>query len=371
MILTYLIQKEFIQISRNALLPRLILLFPIAIMCIMPWVMNMEVKNIRVDVVDNAHSVLSQQMVHQIEASSYFVFNGQKATYSDALRDIEKSDADVVLTIPRHFGRDMDLQLQSHGFAIPTAQNPQILITANAADPTKGSMGASYLSQIVMQHGSRPSTLRSQFSTLYLYNKNQNYKVFMIPALMGILLMLFCGFLPTLNIVGEKEAGTIEQMNVTPVGKITFILSKLIPYFIIALFVMTVCFVLSWLIYGITCRGSLPLVYLISILLAMIFSGIGLTISNYSDTMQQAIFVIWFIVVCLMLLSGFFTPVRSMPDWVQYIVAVNPVHYYIDAIRTVFVRGGGMSAIWQEVVALAAFALIMDAWAIVSYKKNS
>lgn len=108
---------------------------------------------------------------------------------------------------------------------------------------------------------------------------------------------------------------------------------------------MTTCFILSWLVYGITCRGSLPMVYRISILLAMTFSGIGLTISNYSDNMQQAIFVMWFIVVCMMLLSGIFMPVRSMPDWIQYIVDINPMHYYIDAVRTVFVRGGTFPSI--------------------------
>lgn len=372
MILKYLIQKEFTQIRRNGFLPKLVIVFPIVIMCVMPWVMNQEVKNIRVDVVDNDRSTMSQQLVHEIEASRYFIFNGQKPSYAAALRDIERSKADVILSIPPSYGHDMT-----------TGGNPQALVAANAADPMKGSMGASYLAQIVagayadglknVSVGSGAASYNAtnhDISVLNLYNKNLDYKVFMIPALMGILLMLFCGFLPTLNIVGEKETGTIEQINVTPVGKFTFILSKLVPYFLIALLVMTTCFILSWLVYGITCRGSLPMVYLISILLAMTFSGIGLTISNYSDNMQQAIFVMWFIVVCMMLLSGIFTPVRSMPDRIQYIVDINPMHYYIDAVRTVFVRGGTFSSIWQQVVALAAFAGIMDVWAVASYKKN-
>ena len=214
------------------------------------------------------------------------------------------------------------------------------------------------------------SSLYTFHSTL-LYNKGQDYKVYMIPALMGILMMMLCGFLPALNIVGEKEKGTIEQMNVTPVSKWSFILAKLIPYWIIGLVVLTLCLILSWLVYGITCQGPLLLVYLLAILLALFFSSFGLIVSNYSDTMQQAIFVMWFFVVCMMLLSGLFTPTRSMPDWAYLTTYVNPMHYFIDAIRTVFVRGGGFAAIAHQLLALTVIGTVMGGWAVLSYKKNS
>ena len=285
MTLKYLIQKEFIQIRRNSFLPKLIVVFPIMIMCVMPWVMQMEVKNIVVDVVDIDHTVESQRLIQQIAASNYFIFNGQKANYDEALKDIEKGRADVILEI----------------------RDGKYLIAANAVNGTKGSMGSAYLSQIV----NRAANTRA--SSLTLYNKGQNYKLFMIPALFAIVVMLMTGFLPTLNIVGEKEAGTIEQMNVTPVSKWAFILSKLIPYWLIALFVITVCLLLAWLVYGIVPSGSVWLIYVLAMLLALFFSSFGLIISNYSDTMQQAIFVMWFFVVMILLLSGLFTPTRSMP----------------------------------------------------------
>ena len=344
--LKYLLQKEFLQIRRNSFMPKIIFIFPIMVMCVMPWVMNQEVKNIRVDVVDIDRTMQSQQLVHQIEASNYFIFNGQKATYQEAMKDIETSKADIILEI----------------------RDGQYLIAANAVNGTKGSIGSAYLSQIV---SSNLSPLTSSFSPLFLYNKHQNYKVFMIPALMGILMMMLCGFLPALNIVGEKEKGTIEQINVTPVSKWSFILAKLIPYWIIGLVVLTLCLVLSWLVYGITCHGPLLLVYLLAILLALFFSSFGLIVSNYSDTMQQAMFVMWFFVVCLMLLSGLFTPARSMPDWAYLTTYVNPMHYFVDAIRTVFVRGGTFQSIAHQVLALAAIASIMAIWAVKSYKKNS
>jgi ABC-2 type transport system permease protein len=214
-------------------------------------------------------------------------------------------------------------------------------------------------------------TTAENVSTLILYNKNQNYKLFMIPALFAIVMMLMTGFLPTLNIVGEKEAGTIEQINVTPVSKWSFILAKLIPYWIIALFVITVCLLLAWLVYGITPSGPLWLIYVLAMLLALFFSSFGLIISNYSDTMQQAMFVMWFFIVCIMLLSGLFTPTRSMPSWAYMTTYINPMHYFIDAIRTVFIRGGGLHEIAHQLSALACIGAIMAVWAVQSYKKNS
>lgn len=341
----YLLQKEFLQIRRNSFMPKIILIFPIMVMCVMPWVMNQEVKNIRVDVVDHDRTTSSRQIVHSIEASNYFIFNGQKASYEEALRDIEHSRADIILEI----------------------KDGQYLIAANAVNGTKGSIGSSYLSQIV---ASRKPMFNVQCSMFNLYNKGQNYKVFMIPALMAILMMMLCGFLPALNIVGEKERGTIEQINVTPVSKWSFILAKLIPYWIIGLVVLTVCLLLSWAVYGITCQGPLPLIYLLAILLALFFSSFGLIVSNYSDTMQQAMLVMWFFIVCMMLLSGLFTPTRSMPSWAYLTTYVNPMHYFIDAIRTVFVRGGDFAAIAHQIAALAAISAIMAVWAVTSYKKN-
>ena len=288
----------------------------------------------------------SQRLVQQIAASNYFIFGGQKANYAEAMKDVEKGKADVILEI----------------------RDGHYLIAANAVNGTKGSMGSAYLSQIVT---SRQPTSRSLFSVLNLYNKHQNYKLFMIPALFAIVMMLMTGFLPTLNIVGEKEAGTIEQINVTPVSKWSFILAKLIPYWLIALFVITVCLLLAWLVYGITPAGPVWLIYVLAMLLAMFFSSFGLIVSNYSDTMQQAMFVMWFFVVSIMLLSGLFTPTRSMPQWAYLTTYVNPMHYFIDAIRTVFIRGGGLQQVAHQIIALLAIGIFMASWAVRSYKKNS
>ncbi len=364
MTIKYLLEKEFRQIMRNTFIPKMIVMFPIIIMCVTPWVTNLEIKNIIVSVVDNDHSSISSRLIHRIEASDYFIFAGTERSYEDAMKKIDMCKTDVAVVIPENYERD-----------ITNGRLPRILVSANAVNGTKGSMGSAYLANIIndtLKEAVHANTAvnKEKLTTFSLYNKGQDYKVFMIPALMAILIVMFCGFLPALNIVGEKENGTIEQINVTPISKSTFIIAKLIPYWIISMIVMTICFLLSWIVYGITPEGNILLLYMLAMLLALTFSGIGLVISNYSRVMQQAMFVMWFVMVCMILLSGLFTPVSSMPDWAICITTINPMKYFIDGMRTVFIKGGTFGNILPQTTALAVFAAAANTLAIYSYKKN-
>lgn len=364
MTIKYLLEKEFRQIMRNTFIPKMIVMFPIIIMCVTPWVTNLEIKNIIVSVVDNDHSSISSRLIHRIEASDYFIFAGTERSYEDAMKKIDMCKTDVAVVIPENYERD-----------ITNSRLPRILVSANAVNGTKGSMGSAYLANIINDNlkeavHANTAVNKEKLTTFSLYNKGQDYKVFMIPALMAILIVMFCGFLPALNIVGEKENGTIEQINVTPISKSTFIIAKLIPYWIISMIVMTICFLLSWIVYGITPEGNILLLYMLAMLLALTFSGIGLVISNYSRVMQQAMFVMWFVMVCMILLSGLFTPVSSMPDWAICITTINPMKYFIDGMRTVFIKGGTFGNILPQTTALAVFAAAANTLAIYSYKKN-
>lgn len=364
MTIKYLLEKEFRQIMRNTFIPKMIVMFPIIIMCVTPWVTNLEIKNIIVSVVDNDNSSLSSRLIHRIEASDYFIFAGTERSYEDAMKKIDMCKTDVAVVIPENYERD-----------ITNGRLPRILVSANAVNGTKGSMGSAYLTNIINDNlkeavHANTAVNKEKLTTFSLYNKGQDYKVFMIPALMAILIVMFCGFLPALNIVGEKENGTIEQINVTPISKSTFIIAKLIPYWIISMIVMTICFLLSWIVYGITPEGNILLLYMLAMLLALTFSGTGLVISNYSRVMQQAMFVMWFVMVCMILLSGLFTPVSSMPDWAICITTINPMKYFIDGMRTVFIKGGTFGNILPQTTALAVFAAAANTLAIYSYKKN-
>lgn len=374
--LKFLIEKEFKQLLRNSFLPRLIIGYPCMVMIIMPWATNMEIKNISVNVVDNDHSVVSQRLIHKIDASSYFRLNNLSPTYNSALRDIESGDADVILEIPRHFEKKLENGEASH-----------VLLAANAVNGSKGGLASSYMTATLADynaqlHAENPSSGIVQeaassvqpsvsVSEKNLYNPHLNYKLFMVPALMVMLVTVICGFLPALNIVSEKEVGTIEQMNVTPVGKFKFILAKLIPFWVVGFVVLTLSFGLAWLIYGILPVGSLGIIYLLSALFVLVMSGFGLVISNHSATMQQAMFVMFFFMIILLLMSGLFTPVMSMPQWAQIITILNPLKYFVDIMRMVYLKGSGLTDLSLQIGALLAFATLFNFWAVKSYRKSA
>jgi len=377
MTIKFLIEKEFKQLFRNPFLPRMILIFPCMIMLLMPWAASLEIKNINLNVVDNDHSILSRKLVDKIGASTYFRMNGVSQSYNEGLKEIERGTADIILEIPHDFEKDWI-----------TGNSPHVLVAANAVNGTKGGLGSAYLSAIVASYSTelieaqgskslaKPISVNKQalanveVTTLNLFNPNLDYKLFMVPALMVMLLTLLCGFLPALNIVSEKEVGTIEQINVTPIGKFTFILAKLIPYWVVGFLVLTLCFALAWLLYGIFPAGSFLIIYLFVVLFVLGISGFGIVISNYSATMQQAMFVMWFFLLILILMSGLFTPIRSMPQWAQWITVLNPLKYLMQVMRAVYLRGSVLSELFPQLVALILFAVFFNSWAVKSYRKS-
>ena len=187
---------------------------------------------------------------------------------------------------------------------------------------------------------------------------------------MIMLLVMICGFLPALNLVSEKEIGTIEQINVTPVSKVVFTLSKLIPYWLIGFFVLSIAMLLAWLIYGLIPASSLSTIYIGAGIFIFLVSGVGITISNYSSTLQQAMFVTWFFVIIMLLMSGLFTPVGSMPEWAQSIAAFNPLKYFVEFIRMVYLKGSSLAEVGKPLGCLLGFGILFNAWAVWSYRKQ-
>jgi ABC-2 type transport system permease protein len=177
--------------------------------------------------------------------------------------------------------------------------------------------------------------------------------------------------LPALNIVSEKEIGTIEHINVTPVTKFTFILAKLIPFWILGVIVLTLCMTVAALVYGLFPAGNLFTIYGFAIIYILVVSGFGLVISNYSNTMQQAMFVIFFFVMVFILMSGLFTPVASMPQWAQTITIFNPLKYLMEVMRSVYLKGSGFGEMLSQFFALCAFAIVANTWAVASYRKSA
>ena len=370
--LKYLIEKEFKQIIRNSFVPKIIVMMPVMMMLVLPWAANQSIKNVSISVVDNDRSAFSERLVHKITSSGYFKLTDVSPTYDIAMKSIEAGKADIIFEIENDF--EKNLVREDIG---------KVMISANSVNGMKGALGAAYLSSILadytrelrMDNGQltmnnyQLSTINCQL--LYKFNPYLDYKVFMVPALMVMLLTLITGILPALNIVGEKEAGTIEQINVTPVKRLMFVLAKLIPYWIIGFIVLSICMGLSVLIYGLYPVGNLLTIYFFAGIYIFVISGFGLVISNYSGTMQQAMFVMFFFVMIFVLMSGLFTPVSSMPDWAQKITIFNPLKYLMQVMRLVYLKGSAFAEMIPQFLALCCFALGLNTWAVISYRKSS
>ncbi len=361
-----LIQKEFLQIRRNPFLPKLILAFPVLVMLLMPLIMTMDVRNVNVAVVDLDRSAVSRRIASHIKASEYLTLAETTAEYPIAMDAMEQGGVDVIVQIPAGFERDM---------AVSTPE--RISITANAVNATKGGMGMQYVVQTIARtlvelRGEKSPEKLSELVTIEnRYNPTLNYRHYMIPALMIILFILICGFLPALSIVGEKESGSIEQINVTPVSRFTFTLSKLVPYWIIGLFVLSIAILVARWVYGLVPVGSVGAIYIGALLFILTISGFSLTISNFSDTMQQTMFVMFFFIMIFMLMSGLLTPVDSMPLWAQRFTLILPPRYFVEILRSVYLKGTTIAELWENFVALGIFALLFNTLAAITYKKQA
>lgn len=360
-ILGALLRKEIKLMRRNPIIPKMILVMPVMVMLLMPLVATMDVRNVRVAVVDNDHSQLSRRIIADIDVTEELSISDVCGNHAEALQCIEKGDADVILAIPPDWSLDM----------------AKISVEANGVNATKAMLGAQYTVASIMttlrqwQSETGCSKEMPSITVSDRYNPTLNFRNYMIPALLIILLIIICGFLPALNLVSEKETGTIEAMNVTPVGRFTFVLSKLIPFWITGILVITVGMLIGWLVYGLYPEGSIWAIYLAAILFSLIMSGIGVAIANQSSTMLQAIFVMFAIIIIFQLMGGLFTPISSMPQWARIITYALPPCYFNEIIRAIYLKGTTVSDLWVQFISLAGIAFAVCLAAALSYKKRA
>jgi len=374
--LKYLIEKEFKQMFRNPLIPRLIVLFPTMVLLVFPWAVSFEIKNIKIDVVDHSKSVYSRRLTDKIAASQYFILNDTPPDYQAAMMNMEQGETDMILEIPASFDKEM-VKSRSTGVGV----------AVNAVNGTQGLLGSNYIMQIANEfstdlRGELMHTMPAQSRALmmrmpqieiipqYKFNPALDYKNFMIPGFMVLLLTIICGILPALNIVMEKENGTIQQINVTPVSRIGFILAKLIPFWIVGLVVMIISVTVTYLMYGLWPAGSMLAILFSAIVFIFSVSGLGIIISNYSENMQQASFLVMFFILILILLGGMFTPVSGMPSWARVIAAVNPFNYLTKTFRMLYLNGSTLADVSGNLLILGIIAVILNGWAVLSYKKR-
>lgn len=366
----FLLQKEFRQIFRNRAILAMICVMPVIQLAVLPWAADYEVKNVNLAVADHDHSTFSQQLINSITASGYFRLTGYNGSYQEAMHMVESDQADLILEIPAGFERNLVRENQQ-----------KLFVAVNAINGTKANLGGAYLAEIIKNYNQRIRTeLISEagepihaieITSSNWFNPLMNYRVYMVPGILAILITMIGGFLSALNIVKEKEVGTIEQINVTPIRKHHFILGKLIPFWVLGNVVFTLGLIVSWVIYGIIPAGNLAVLYaFISVYLVSVL-GFGLLVSTFCDTQQQAMFIMFFFMMLFVLLGGLFTSIDSMPEWAKTVTRFNPVRYLIEVMRMVILKGSGMKNILYHLGIVTLFAIGLNSLAVLNYKKTS
>jgi len=368
--LAFILQKEFRQIFRNPSIIRVIFIMPIMQLIVLPNAADYEIKNINLHVVDHDNTSLSRRLVENIRATGYFKIEDYGSDRNAGLDAVERDKADIILEIPNSFEKTLVRE-----------EKAKLMISVNAINGVKGGLGGAYLNTMIRQFNEdirtewMPPAKTQQGSMIkststFWFNPSMNYKFFMVPGILVLLLTMVGSNLAAINIVREKEIGTIEQINVSPVKKYQFILGKLIPFWVIGIVVMTIGFIIAWLFYGIIPLGSYLTVYVFAAVYLLVILGIGLLISNYSSTQQQAMLVSFFLMMIFVLMSGLYTSIESMPEWAKWIAHLNPVSYFIEVIRRVVLKGASLSDVNYELGIVFIYAIAVNTWAIISYRKR-
>jgi ABC-2 type transport system permease protein len=338
---------------------------------ILPWAADYEIKNIHISVIDHDHSQYSQQLISKITATNYFVLDQYSDSYKSSEKEMEGGKVDIALEIPAHFEKDLVKENEA-----------PVFLAVNAVNGVKAGLGSAYLQSIIRDFNSDvrlkwiqlprfSPELNIEVVTANWFNPSMNYKYFMVPGILVILLTMVGASLSALNIVKEKEIGTIEQINVTPVRKYHFILGKLIPFWVIGLIILTIGLTIARVAYGIVPLGSLFVIYCFAAVYLLAVLGLGLLISTVTNNQQQAMLISFFLMMVFVLLGGLYTSIDSMPDWAKAVTRLNPVAYFVEVIRMVVLKGSGFSDIAHHMLVMIGFAGILNGWAIYSYKKRS
>jgi ABC-2 type transport system permease protein len=346
-----------------------IFIIPIIQLVILVNAATQEMKHIKMYVIDNDLSDVSRKLVNKFEGSPFYVIKRGSFSLKDAEYELKKEHVDVILEIP--YGFDKKLTKENHA-------DIQLLI--NAINGAAAGLIYAYSNSILLDFNSSlisgsPSlsqaALPSNISITrsFWYNPELNYKVYMLPGILVILVTIIGMFLSSLSLVREKEVGTIEQINVTPIRKYQFIIGKLLPFWIIALFELAFGLLIGRLFYNIPILGNVLLLFGFASLYLLSVMGIGLFISTVSSTQQQVMFLSFFFMITFILMSGIFTPAESMPGWAQKVNIINPFAYFMRVIRMVLLKGSGFRDIKTEYLSMGIYAVTILSLAVWRYKK--
>jgi ABC-2 type transport system permease protein len=366
----YIVQKEFIQIFRDRTMLPVIFIIPVVQLLVLVYAATLEMKQIRLVVVDQDLSSTSRRLVNKFEGSPFFTISKTSFALKEAEELITRDKAHMILNIP--YGFEKNLFRQNHA---------KLQLQVNAINATAAGLSNAYANYVISDFNRNiiaeninyitPGSLKTiDVSYSYWFNPELNYKIYMLPGILVILVTIIGMFLAALNIVREKEMGTIEQINVTPIEKYQFIIGKLFPFWVIALFELAFGLTIGKIIFHIPMVGNLFVLFGFAAVYLIVALGLGLFVSTLANTQQQVMFIMFFFMLTFVLLSGIFTPVESMPQWAQKINIINPYAYFMRVIRMVLLKGSGFRDISKEFFSLMIYGAVILSLAVWRYRKT-
>ena len=379
-VLRFLLRKEFLQIFRDHVIVGMLFVMPAVQLLILSNAATFEVKSARLYVVDHDHSDMSRGLLDRLAASGRFVPTDASPSLARANDAMLDRRIDIILVIPSDFERELVRDRRA-----------SVQLILNAEDGAAAMVTQSYASQILASYSTELAvdvypTLASSGARAQLpqrgrpvidvrrrgwYNAELEYRDYMVPAILVILVTMVGTLLTAMNIVREKESGTLDQLNVTPISRGTFIAAKLIPLWSLALVDLGLGLVLARFVFDVPIRGNLAVVFLAAAVYLVGALGIGLWVSTVAETQQQAMFVTFSIMMVYMLMSGVFTPVTGMPAWAQWIAQASPVMHFTQLMRAVLLKGAGLADVMRQLGMLTLIGLVVLTLAVRQYRKRA
>lgn len=366
-VVLFILQKEFRQIFRNRSMLPIIFVLPVVQLLVLIHAVTFDIRNLKMVVVDNSHSAESRALVSRFVGSSFFVLTDYASNMEQANNYLDENEADIAVVIPADFSRSQ----VKDGHA-----NIQLL--ANSINTMQATLANGYANAIVgdyMRAKLPPEMADSQYqvetSPRFWYNPTLDYEVYMFPGIMVVLVTAIGLFLSGMNVVREKELGTMEQLNVTPIRKWQFIVGKMLPFVIIGVFEITIGILLGRVIYNIPFEGSVGLLYIATLAYLIVVVSFGLIISTVSSNQQQSMFISWFFMMIFLMMSGLFNIAESMPQWAIWLNRVNPIAYFVVIIRMIMIKGSTLVDVLEPFSILVAYALITVVSAVALYQKRA
>jgi ABC-2 type transport system permease protein len=363
-----LIKKEFLQVFRNPLLLSILIVAPLVQFLLFPFTADYEIKTLNIAFIDNDRSSITKAMKNKFEYSKYFVSHGILETKSETEDLMLKDGIDILIEFPAQFEKNM-----------MNSTPATIAITANAINSVKAGIGVGYVQTVLGEFyedlatewgatGDASSKLLT--TNIYWYNEQMNYKNLIVPGILVILVTLIGAYVTALNIVREKEIGTIEQINVSPIHKWQFLIGKMIPFWILGMAEFLLGLFLMKIVFGISVQGSLPVLVSVTSIYLLVMLGLGFFISSISANQLQAMFIVFFLFIVFVLLSGLFTPIEGMPQWAKYINLANPMSHYMEVIKLIVLKGSGIDEIKSQISVLSGMAVVINAAALFFYRET-